>query len=294
MSAEARVLSVGHITHDVYPEGIVPGGCAYYGARVYESLGAHSELFTGVGDDFACMDEVAHLLNHCAHEGLTTCFRNVYPPDGIRIQRVDAQGPMISPPTHVGEYDVVHLAPVMNEVDLGAWLEVVGETPSAISVQGWIKAAGPPFREAYPELTEQGPATARAVVQIPWTPREDDLRRVKIACLGAEDLIGQGDLLERLIGNIPIVACTHGRNGADIYIDGRPTHVGTFVVDDLDPTGAGDTFAAGFIYGVATGLHPVAAASLGAAAASIVVEEVGGQAIPRIAAEARERARQIR
>ena len=155
--------------------------------------------------------------------------------------------------------------------------EAVGDTACAISVQGWIKTAGRSFRDAYPHVEESGPETARAVVQIPWMPPEDDLRKISIASLGAEDLIGQGDLLERLVGNIPIVACTPGRDGADIYVDGRPTRVGTYVVDDR-PTGAGDTFA-GFIYGVTTGLDPVDAAMLGAAAASIVVEAVGKQAI---------------
>ena len=293
MSADARVLSVGHITHDVYPEGIVPGGCAYYGARVYEALGASSRLYTAVGTDFQCMDTVSHLLTSCAQDGETTCFRNVYPEGGIRIQRVDARGPQVSAPERIDGYDVVHLAPVMNEVELGPWLEAVGDTACAISVQGWIKTAGRSFRDAYPHVEESGPETARAVVQIPWMPPEDDLRKISIASLGAEDLIGQGDLLERLVGNIPIVACTHGRDGADIYVDGRPTRVGTYVVDDLDPTGAGDTFAAGFIYGVTTGLDPVDAAMLGAAAASIVVEAVGGQAIPRIALEARGRAARI-
>lgn len=288
-----RVLSVGHITHDMYPEGIVPGGCAYYGARVYDALGAVSKLYTGVGADFQCMDTVADLVAHCAREGQTTCFKNVYPKGGIRIQRVDAQGPAIAAPAHLNEYDVVHLAPVMNEVELSDWLDAVGATLSAISVQGWIKTAGAPFSQIYPELDDYGPENARSVVQIPWTPAEEDLRRVGIASLGAEDLIGQGDLLERLVANIPIVACTQGRGGADIYVDGRPTRVGTYLVDDVDPTGAGDTFAAGFIYGVASGLDPLRAASLGAASASIVVEDVGGQSIPRIATEARLRAEQI-
>ena len=137
------------------------------------------------------------------------------------------------------------------------------------------------------------PDTALSVVQVPWAPHEEDLRRVGIASLGVEDLIGQGDLLERLVAYVPIVACTYGRDGADVYVDGRPTRVGTYPADDVDPTGAGDTFAAGFIYGVASGLDPLRAASLGAASASIVVEEVGGRAIPRIASDARLRAERI-
>ncbi len=279
MTAPVRVLSVGHVTHDVYPEGIVPGGCAYYGARVYEALGAQSSLFTAVGDDFRCQAEIQHLVADCTTSGATTCFRNVYPPNSVRVQRVDAQGPMIAAPGSMSGYDVVHLAPVMNEVNLGDWVQSIETSVCAISVQGWIKKAGAPFRESYPDLEEHGPESARSVVQVPWTPDEADLRRVGIASLGAEDLVGQGDLLERLIRNIPVVACTHGTAGADVYIDGRPRRVGIYPATEVDPTGAGDTFAAGFIYGVSRGDDPVRAACLGAAAAAIVVEGVGGQTI---------------
>jgi len=69
--------------------------------------------------------------------------------------------------------------------------------------------------------------------------------------------------------------------------------VGTYSTDEVDPTGAGDTFAAGFVYGLARGDDPLRAARLGSAAASIVVEAVGGLAIPRIATEAEDRANSI-
>ena len=50
----------------------------------------------------------------------------------------------------------------------------------------------------------------------------------------------------------------------------------------MDPTGAGDVFAAAFLLALARGDDPVDAARLGAAAASIVVEGRGGDALPRL------------
>ena len=181
----------------------------------------------------------------------------------------------------------------MNEVALAPWVAASRDVLCAISVQGWIKTAGEAFREAHPDVEDQGPPTARSVVQIPWSPAEADLRHVNVASLGAEDLVGQGDLLDRLVSNIPIVACTQGRDGADIYVDGRVTRVGVYPAAEVDPTGAGDTFAAGFIYGLACGKDPVHAACLGAAAASIVVEGVGGALIHHIGEMAADRAQEI-
>jgi sugar/nucleoside kinase (ribokinase family) len=61
----------------------------------------------------------------------------------------------------------------------------------------------------------------------------------------------------------------------------------------LDPTGAGDVFAAAMLLALAAGQAPADAARLGAAAASIVVEGVGGEALGRIG-EAWERRRRVR
>jgi sugar/nucleoside kinase (ribokinase family) len=60
----------------------------------------------------------------------------------------------------------------------------------------------------------------------------------------------------------------------------------------VDPTGAGDVFAAGYLFAIAGGAEPVEAARLGAAAASIVVEGVGGERLDRVG-EAFERARSV-
>ena len=131
------------------------------------------------------VDTVSHLLTSCAQDGETTCFRNVYPEGGIRIQRVDARGPRVSAPERIDGYDVVHLAPVMNEVELspGSGRSVIRPVLSACKAGSRPRDA--PSGMPTP-MSESGPETARAVVQIPWMPPEDDLRKISIASLGAE------------------------------------------------------------------------------------------------------------
>ncbi len=288
--SEPRVLSVGHVTHDLYPSGLTPGGCAYYGARVYQALGATSHLITTVGEDFQFDEVVADVVSGVTRAGRTTCFRNVYSSGELRIQRLDALAPKVAVPTaDLGEYDLLHLAPVLGEVDLDSWTQRGVARLKALSVQGWIKAPGGPFAEAHPAVDDPCPVGARAVVQQRWTPPVELLRRLDAVCLGGEDLVDQGDLLERLIENVPIVACTHNVEGVDVYVHGKRCRVGICPTTEVDPTGAGDSFAAGFLCALAHGDSPIEAAQLGAAVASVVVEAQGGEAIGRVGAERQRR-----
>jgi len=262
-----RIVIVGHVTHDRYGDDIVAGGCAFFGARTQAALGADVHLYTAVGDDFERDDAFAGLTVTVARGGQTTLFTNLYPAGSIRMQRIEAMAPPVAPPARLPDAALVHLAPVIQDVDLAAWLDTAGDRPVAIAVQGWIKDRGP----------------GDTVVQTPWVVDSALLARVAFAACGEEDLVDQGDLLDRLCRHVPIVAFTHGKRGCDVVVGGRTTRVGIYPhAVEVDPTGAGDTFAAGFFLGLAEGRDPVAAAKLGAAAASVVVEGRGGATLPRV------------
>lgn len=266
MSA-TRVITVGHVTHDRYGDDIVAGGCAYYGALTQRALGAEVHLVTTVGLDFACDAALAGLSLDVTRAGATTLFTNLYPPGGIRVQRIEAMAPPVAPPAHLPDAALIHLAPVMQDVDLASWLDAAGGRPVALAVQGWIKDRGP----------------SETVVQTPWQVDGALLGRVAFAACGEEDLVEQGDLLDRLCRHVPVVAFTHGKRGCEVIERGRTRKVGIYPrAVEVDPTGAGDTFAAGFFLGLAQGRSPVDAARLGAAAASIVVEGRGGATLDRV------------
>jgi sugar/nucleoside kinase (ribokinase family) len=59
--------------------------------------------------------------------------------------------------------------------------------------------------------------------------------------------------------------------------------------DVIDTTGAGDSFVAGFIYGLTKGLATPDCCRYGCAASSVVVEHMGTQHIPDLSAEAEKR-----
>ncbi len=300
-----KTLVAGHITHDHYQEGFVAGGCAFYGAKVHSILdrlatsagSAASEdathLVTVVGDDFTRDDEIADLDTTIHRAGKTTVFANYYPDDAPRIQLLEAQAPYVTPDMAPSEWlqaDLVHLAPVLGEIDLLAWKQAVGDGLLAINIQGWIKVPGTMLDASELEGLQQRGVTGKAhrVVQQFWDVTEEDFRGVDIACLSEEDVIDQPGLLEKLVSAVPIVAFTLGEQGSRIYVDGEPTDVGVYATEAVDPTGAGDTFAASFCHRIAAGNDPVEAARFAAACASIVVEDLGAKALDRLGeAEAR-------
>jgi sugar/nucleoside kinase (ribokinase family) len=103
-----------------------------------------------------------------------------------------------------------------------------------------------------------------------------------VVILGEDDVRGQGDLVARLARAVPLVAFTLGAQGCALLERGRTRRVGAFPTREVDPTGAGDVFAAGLLFALAGGAEPVEAARLGAAAASFVVEGVGGAELGRV------------
>lgn len=83
-----------------------------------------------------------------------------------------------------------------------------------------------------------------------------------------------------LKAKVPVVVTTHGKNGS--IIEGRDVEVATKIgiakpTNIADPTGAGDGYRAGFLYGYARNWDLAECAHLGATVASFVVEQYGSQ-----------------
>lgn len=75
-----------------------------------------------------------------------------------------------------------------------------------------------------------------------------------------------------------LVAVTLGDRGAVVTTPRGPVEVPAFPVDDVvDTTGAGDLFAAGFLFGLTHGADPERCAQLGALCASEVIGHLGAR-----------------
>jgi 1D-myo-inositol 3-kinase len=262
-----EVLVCGHATLDRAGCGLTPGGTVYYAGQAWRALGARVRVLTAAAPDLppAALEGLDALIQPSPR---TTTFENVYAPDGTRTQRVEVAAPRLDParlPAAWRSPDVLHLGPLLGETPLAAFREEVSARVTGLCAQGLVRAVGPDGRVSQPR----------------WDFDPAELAFLDAVCLGEDDVVGQGDLVGRLAAAVPIVAFTHGSRGCELIVRGRLRRVGIFPVTERDPTGAGDVFAAGLLLGLARGEDPVDAARLGAAAASIVVEARGGEALSR-------------
>jgi 1D-myo-inositol 3-kinase len=259
----------GHVTLDRVASGLVPGGSAYYAGHAWRALGARTSVLTAAADDLPAA-ALAGLEAVRSPASRTTVFVNAHAASGARRQRVEASAPPLDPARLPADWrapDVLHLAPVLAETDLAAFRGATRARLVGLGAQGLVRRVGP----------------GGAVEQPPWDFDPADLGFVHAAFVGEDDLRGQGDLVARLAAAVPVVVLTLGARGCEVVVTGRRTRrVGVFPAEEIDPTGAGDVFAAAFLHALARGLEPVEAARLGAAAASIAIEGEGGAALGRV------------
>ena len=75
-----------------------------------------------------------------------------------------------------------------------------------------------------------------------------------------------------------ILIVTRGAEGSDVYLDGQEIHVQTVKVSEVvDPTGCGDAYRSGLLYGLANQLDWETSAQLGSLMGGIKVEHSGTQ-----------------
>lgn len=266
MSAPPHLAAVGHVTLDDAPGGAVPGGSVTYAARAWTTLGADVTVITAGADDFprAALDGRIHWQA----APCTTRFANAYAPDGARRQRLIGSAPPIDArPLAV---DALFLAPVLGEVALRDWR--AARAPLRVAgLQGWLK-------RAVHGAVEHGPAGVAPA----------DFAGLHAACLSEEDLAGDLAWLDALRAVVPTVALTLGAAGCVVWSPEGRWRVPAPAVEVVDPTGAGDTFAAAFTFGLASGAPPAEAAARANALAAECVRHAGLP--PAVARPARRRA----
>jgi sugar/nucleoside kinase (ribokinase family) len=82
----------------------------------------------------------------------------------------------------------------------------------------------------------------------------------------------------RLAEQCAVVAVTLGAAGSRVAFDGQVAEVAAYPVGHVvDTTGAGDLYAAGFLWGLTHGVEPAACARLGGLAAAEVIGHLGAR-----------------
>jgi sugar/nucleoside kinase (ribokinase family) len=83
--------------------------------------------------------------------------------------------------------------------------------------------------------------------------------------------------LSKAAGEVAIVACTEGDQGAHILTQGQRWHAPAVPTRIVDATGAGDLFAGAFLWAMAEGRSPQEAGNMGCVAASEIISHIGAR-----------------
>ena len=139
-----------------------------------------------------------------------------------------------------------------------------GEALVGVTPQGWLRRWG---ADGYVRRAE-------------WPQAHDVLSRVGAVILSMDDLGGDRALLQDWVRWAPLLVLTVGKEGAIVYHGGRQRRFPAFAVAEVDPTGAGDVFAAAYLTRLSETGNAYEAAQYANCAASFVVEGVGALSAP--------------
>ncbi len=278
MSTAPDYLVIGHVCQDIIPcvaeagggrgragFALRFGGTVTYAARTARAFGLKVAALTGAAPDFSFEQALPDVTVHCLPSAVTTTFENRYD-QGVRRQWIHAQAVPLRqadvPPTW-RQAAIVHLGPVAQEVDAALVTAfpgaLVGVTP-----QGWLRTWDGDGR-VYP---------------CAWPDQDWVLPRLDALVFSLEDVGGDELLVAGWAAHTPVLVVTRGAQGATLYVRGKPVHVPAPRVGEVDPTGAGDIFAAAFFIGLRQTGNPYEAAQVATCLAAASVTRRGLEGIP--------------
>ncbi len=87
-----------------------------------------------------------------------------------------------------------------------------------------------------------------------------------------------GRSLEDLANDVDALVVTRGAEGSQIYVEGQRIDIPCVKADALvDPTGCGDAFRSGLLYGIANGMNWETTGRLASVMGSLKIAQRGGQ-----------------
>jgi sugar/nucleoside kinase (ribokinase family) len=257
-------LVIGHLTLDITPDGPRLGGTATYAALTAQALGLRVGIVTSWGAELPLGPLRSTPVVSFPTDQSTT-FENVEMEYG-RVQYIRHVAPrldlyMIPEPWRGAS--IVHLAPVAQEVEPS----LIRNFPSAligITPQGWLRSWD---SEGLVHVTE-------------WPEAAFVLERAGATVISLQDVGASEDRLFEMAASSRVLAVTEAAAGSRVYWQGDVRRFSVPVVEEVDPVGAGDIFAAAFFVRLYTTRDPWEAARFANQLAANSVTRPGLAGIP--------------
>jgi 1D-myo-inositol 3-kinase len=281
------VLLVGPATRDLLPDGGWRlGGTVTFAALTAHRLGYRPAVVTAAPEEVASAlrDLLPGVSLAVVPSAQATTFENVYE-HGVRRQHLRGRAATLTLADVPGAWrsaPLVLLAPLADDVD-PTLASAFPKALVAATPQGWLRrwddsGAVTPSPLAAPDillpslgalilsrddLLPAPGADMPATASVSATPEEADTQIAAWARV------------------VPLVAVTRGRDGAALYRDGGALEAFPgYPVEEVDPTGAGDVFAAAFLCHLRTTGDPRVAADFANRVAALSIEHPGATGIP--------------
>lgn len=259
-------LVIGHATRDVAPEGgFLAGGTVTYAGITASRLGMQVAVLTSADPAFPLFRDDPSVRVHCRPAQAMTTFENVYA-HGARQQHLRAIAETLTPtdlPVGWERASVVHLGPIAQEVD-AALVKAFPRALLGVTPQGWLR-----------RWDAQG-----LVSPAPWPFSADLLRATDAVVFSPEDVGGDRQQIAYFRQNTRLCVLTLGPIGAIVCQGANEKRVPAYQAQEVDPTGAGDVFAAAFFIRLYETRDAIEAARFANSAASFVIEGPGTSRIP--------------
>jgi 1D-myo-inositol 3-kinase len=262
MNLNTDVLVAGNYCHDTLLNARgsfeVLGGSASYISAVLASLGARFETVAKVGQDFLYLDKVKRpplvapgaRTTHFVDDFRQGARRSLLMVECVAIEPADL-GP--------GRARVGLACGVARELRRPA-LRRMRELCDVVvaDIQGLIRAPGPGDR----------------LVNLDFARTEfaDAVHLIDYLKIGEEEL---GFVDVAALSQRTALLITRGRGGSSLVRAGRETRVPAFPAEEIDCSGAGDCFTAGFALGLLSGLEEARAMRVGNRLGALAVSQIG-------------------
>lgn len=264
-------LILGHVTVDrVDSRHVVLGGTATYAALTARSLGARVAIHTSASYEPGLVDTLYGTMVARIPAEYTTCFVNEYQ-DGRRRQVIESIAERLTPEQLLPEWrnpPLVHLGPVCQELD-SSLVDRFPKSLIGVTPQGWMRTWG-----------EDGVVRA-----VDWADADRVLARADAVVISEQD-VADPSVIADWAQKARLLVVTLAERGCDVYRQGEeaPYRSAAFKpAREVDPTGAGDVFAAAYFWHLRQTGDWRQAADWANCVASFVVEKRGIAGVPTLA-----------
>jgi sugar/nucleoside kinase (ribokinase family) len=235
MTQTPDYLLIGHVTADLTPEGRSLGGTVSFGTRVANAFGLSVAALTSTGVGETLIGQLTPYADVMTRLGeSTSTYENIYTPEG-RIQYVRGVAEKLNG-SHVPagwlRAPLVHLAPLTDEVDPQI-AHLFKDSTVLLTLQGWLRCWDADGRVRFKRWHDASV-----------------LESIDIVVFSEEDILEAPELEQEFAGTVEHLIVTRAERGGTYYHKGVAETYETPQVEMVNPTGAGDVFAAALLAGI--------------------------------------------